>query len=68
MQSKFHHIPIKEQTDVHTLYKDAVMFERVREPTLSMQEGGGRVLHIFHIQFRSPGDPRLKFFMAQQFF
>ena len=41
-----------------------LIFE-LRERTLSMQEGGRRVLQIFFKKICSPGDHRPKYFMAQ---
>ena len=44
------------------------IYFNVRERTVSMQEGGDvrlRVLQIFEKTFRSPGDQRPKYFMAQ---
>ena len=38
-----------------------------RERTLSMWEGGRRVLQIFQKIFRSPGDYRPKYFMPSNF-
>ena len=42
--------------------------EVIREHTLSMWEWGWRVLRSFQKNFRSPGDHRPKYFMAQYFF
>ena len=47
------------------LMKDLLIKKRVRERTLSMQEGGRSVLQIFWKIFRSPGDHRPKYFMSQ---
>ena len=47
------------------LMKDLLIKKRVRERTLSMQEGGRSVLQIFRKIFRSPGDHRPKYFMTQ---
>ena len=41
------------------------LINELREHTLIMWEGGRRVLEIFQNNFRSPGDHRPKYSMAQ---
>ena len=56
---------------LHDLLLNCSLSFNIREHTLSVQEeGGGRrkVLQIFQTKFRSQGDHRSKYFMANYFF
>ena len=47
------------------MWKYHLYFSEVRERTLSMKEGGPEGFTNFSKIFRSPGDHRLKYLMAQ---